>query len=155
MSRSGSLPLLAGAITLSEALDDETDVIRKLSYPEKRLDFYQFLRAHAGEIESIVSHHLGVSRDSCRTPWIDEWVHGSFNVCIPIYVHAQKRVVIRFPLPYKIGESTNQGNAEEKLRCEAATYAWTQSHCPSIPIPRLWGFCFPGASSVRSLSREW
>ncbi|KAG7148048.1 hypothetical protein HYQ46_003091 [Verticillium longisporum] len=113
MSQLEARPLLSGKITLSEAIDDESDVLRKLSYPEKRLDFYQFLQAHARE----------------------------------------KRIAIRFPLPYKIGESTNQGNAEEKLRCEVATYAWIQAHCPSIPIPRLWGFCFPGESSFTSLFR--
>lgn len=153
MSQLEARPLLSGKITLSEAIDDESDVLRKLSYPEKRLDFYQFLQAHASEIQTIVSHHLGIPRDSCRTPWINEWLHGSFNVCIPIYVCGEKRIVIRFPLPYKIGESTNQGNAEEKLRCEVATYAWIQAHCPSIPIPRLWGFCFPGESSFTSLFR--
>ncbi|KAL2755358.1 hypothetical protein ACRALDRAFT_1076969 [Sodiomyces alcalophilus JCM 7366] len=147
------LPLLAGAITFSEAVDDETDVLRKLSYPEKRLDFYQFLHTHASDIETIVSHHLGVSRDTCRVPWVDEWVHGSFNVCIPVYVHGRKSIAIRFPLPYKIGESTHQGNAEEKLRCEVATYAWMQAHCPSVPIPRLWGFCFPGKPSFTTLDR--
>ena len=147
-----SLPLLTGDITLSEALADESDVLQQLAYPEQRLAFYGFLRAHAGEIESIVSHHLGVPRNSCRAPWVDEWIHGSFNVCIPIYVDGRRRVVLRLPLPYKIGESTNPGNAEEKLRSEAATYAWIQTHCPSVPIPRLWGFGFPEGSSVSNLS---
>ncbi|UPL02692.1 hypothetical protein LCI18_013626 [Fusarium solani-melongenae] len=61
--------------------------------------------------------------------------------------------MIRFPLPYKIGESTHPGNADEKLRCEAATYAWLQSHCPSIPIPHLWGFGFPSGPSFTVLDR--
>ncbi|RMZ76687.1 hypothetical protein DV738_g4851, partial [Chaetothyriales sp. CBS 135597] len=151
MSRMEPLPLLTGTITLSEALDDEADVLRKLTYPEKRLDFYQFLHAHAREIEAIVSHHLGLSAGSCRTPWVSEWVHGSFNVCIPIYVNGIKRVVIRFPLPYKIGESSHPGNVEEKLRCEVATYVWMQSHCSSVPIPRLWGFHFPDGTSFTAL----
>ncbi|KAM4059099.1 aminoglycoside phosphotransferase [Hirsutella rhossiliensis] len=126
-----SLPLLAGRITLSEALDAEDDILEKLSYPEKRLDFCSHLHAHADEIETIVSHHLHVSRDSCRAPWVDEWVHGSFN----------------------IGESTHPGNADEKLRCEVATYAWIQAHCPWVPIPRLWGFGFPGGPIFTALDR--
>ncbi|KAL8977811.1 MAG: hypothetical protein Q9205_006466, partial [Flavoplaca limonia] len=55
---------------------------------------------------------------------------------------AEKRVMIRFPLPYKVGEEDFPGNAEEKLRCEAATYVWLQQHCPDVPIPRLLGFSF-------------
>lgn len=99
-----SLPLLTGTITLSKALNDETDVLRKLTYPEKRLDFYELLHTHAGTIEGIVSYHLGVSKGACRVPWVDEWVHAGFNVCIPVYVHGKRRIAIRSPLPYKIGE---------------------------------------------------
>lgn len=149
-----TLPLLKGSITLSEALEEEDDILQKLSYPEKRLDFCAYLHTHSKEIEAIVSHHLGVPRDSCHVPWVDKWVHGSFNICIPVLVNAGKKVMIRFPLPYKIGESTHPGNAEEKLRCEVATYAWIQAHCPSIPTPRLWGFGFPGGSSVRRPGRD-
>ena len=84
MLPSTSLPLLNGRITLSEALDEEDAILEKLSYPEKRLNFCDYLYTHAEEIESIVSHHLRVSRDSCRVPWVDECIHGSFNVCIPV-----------------------------------------------------------------------
>jgi len=145
-----SLPLLTGRITLSEALDEEDNVLEKLSYPEKRLDFCSYLHTHTDEIKAIVSHHLGVPKDACQVPWVDEWLHGSFNICIPIYINAAKRVMIRFPLPYKIGESTHPGNAEEKLRCEVATYAWMRSHGHSVPIPRLWGFGLPSGLSVRN-----
>lgn len=59
----------------------------------------------------------------------DHWLHGSFNVYIPITTdnwrkHPGKRVIIRFPLPYRVGEAFRPGNADEKLRCEAGTYAW-------------------------------
>jgi hypothetical protein len=40
------------------------------------------------------------------------------------------------------------GNVDEKLRTEAATYIWLQSNCPNIPVPRLFGFGFPGTQSV-------
>lgn len=64
------------------------------------------------------------------------------HLCLPIHVknrknHSEKRVIIRFPLPYKVGEEFFPGNAEEKLRCEAATYIWIQESCPNIPIPHL------------------
>lgn len=59
-----------------------------------------------------------------------------------------KRVLIRFPLPYKLGESQCPGNVEEKLRCEAATFVWIKKNCPDIPIPGLWGFGFPSGQVV-------
>lgn len=42
------------------------------------------------------------------------------------------------------------GNADEKLRCEAATFIWIQEHCSEVPIPTLWGFGFVGGQSVRT-----
>lgn len=53
-----------------------------------------------------------------------------------------KRVLIRFPLPYKVGESRYPGNADEKLHCEAAAYIWINQNYPSVPIPKLLGFSF-------------
>ena len=40
--------------------------------------------------------------------------------------HPEKRVMIRFPLPYKISEKIFPGNEDEKSRCEAAIYNWIQ-----------------------------
>ncbi|TPX15568.1 uncharacterized protein E0L32_004266 [Thyridium curvatum] len=65
-----------------------------------------------------------------------------------------QKAIIRFPLPYKIGEEHYPGNVDEKLRCEAATYAWLQSHCPAVPTPRLLGFGFPGGHSFTALKNE-
>jgi len=47
-----------------------------------------------------------------------------------------------------VGEETFPGNADEKLRCEAATYIWIQENYPDIPIPQLWGFAFSGNHCV-------
>lgn len=55
---------------------------------------------------------------------------------------------MRFPQPFKVGEDFRPGNAEEKLRCEAATYIWLQTKCPDIPIPRLFAVGFPGTQLV-------
>ncbi|OBT56003.1 hypothetical protein VE04_03024 [Pseudogymnoascus sp. 24MN13] len=68
-------------------------------------------------------------------------------MCLPVYIdHWKKRpgrkVMIRFPLPYKVGELNYPGNANEKVRCEAATYVWIRENCPDVPIPHLWGFAF-------------
>ncbi|KAL2023980.1 hypothetical protein VTK56DRAFT_215 [Thermocarpiscus australiensis] len=49
--------------------------------------------------------------------------HGSFNVAVPVLIQAKgrwgnERVYVRFPLPYKVGETEHPGNVEEKLRTE-------------------------------------
>jgi hypothetical protein len=149
-----SLPLLKRRISLEEALEEDDDVLHELSYPQKRLDFYFYLLEHRQDIEELVSFHLGVPRETCNAAKdFREWVHGSFNACIPIYIDDTarfrvKKVFIRFPLPYKVGESQYPGNAEEKLRCEVATYIWIQNNCPDIPMPCLRGFGFPNGQSV-------
>lgn len=56
--------------------------------------------------------------------------------------------MIRFPLPYKIGEEYNPGNSDEKLRCGAATYVFIQENCPDIRVPKLLGFAFSGNDCV-------
>jgi hypothetical protein len=65
--------------------------------------------------------------------------HGSFNICLPVYIDNWRkrpggRVMIRFPLPFKVGDSNYPGNAEEKMRCEAATYTWIRETCPDFLI---------------------
>lgn len=152
-----SLPLLKGRITLKDALEEDNDILQELAYPQKRLDFYLYLLEHRQDIEELVSFHLGVTRGTCKAAEdFREWIHGSFNACIPIYIDdttrfSSKKVFIRFPLPYKVGEAQYPGNAEEKLRCEVATYIWIQNNCPDIPIPRLRGFGFPKGRSVCTL----
>ena len=125
-----SLPLLKKTITLQEALGEDGDILHELSYPEKRLDFFYYLFQRRREIEAIVSFHLGVPKDVYKVAEeFREWVHSSFNACIPVYIDDSvkfhtKKVFIRFPLPYKVGELQHPGNAEEKLYCEVATYIW-------------------------------
>lgn len=49
-----------------------------------------------------------------------------------------------------MGEETFPGNAEEKVRSEAATYIYFNENCPDIPVPRLRGFGVHGGLSVSS-----
>lgn len=149
-----TLPLLRGTTTLEEALEQEEDMLLDLDYPEQRVDFFVKLYGSRADIAKLASYHLGLGpSDTCHLGEVNEWVHGSFNVCIPLYVakpdqKPEKRAVIRFPLPYKLGESTHPGNVDEKIRCEAATFIWVRDHCPDIPIPQLWGFGLVGGLSV-------
>lgn len=144
------LRTLHGKITLDAALAEEHDMLQRLTYWQKRFDFLVYLREHRAEIEAVVSYHLGLNgKGSCYIAPLNDWIHGSFNMCLPVYVknwrnHIEKRVMIRFPLPYKLGEETCPGNVDEKLRCEAATYIWIQENCPDVPIPQLLGFAFSG-----------
>ena len=155
MTRQGvTLPLLRGTTSIQSALEQEDDMLLELDYPEQRIDFFVSLYSKRAFIVDIVSYHLGLApSDTCWLGDVNEWIHGSFNVCIPLYVrklnqHPEKCALIRFPLPYKVGESKNPGNVDEKIRCEAATFIWMQEHCPEIPIPQLYGFGLVGGQSV-------
>ncbi|KAL8902641.1 MAG: hypothetical protein Q9207_004510 [Kuettlingeria erythrocarpa] len=154
-----TLRTLDGEITLDAALEEEQDMLRRLTYWDKRTDFLAYLLDHSAEIEAVVSYHLGLKeKGSCCLAPLDDWIHGSFNMCLPVYVQnwrnrLEKRVMIRFPLLYKLGEEEYPGNAEEKLRCEAATYVWIQENCPDVPIPQLWGFAFQDSQCFTSLRR--
>ena len=122
-----------------------------LDHLEQRIDFFVALYSSRADIAQIAAGHLGLrSSDPCQLGGVKEWLHGSFNVCIPVYVNNQARpqAIIRFPLPYKVGESRNPGNVDEKVRCEAATFISMREHCPEIPIPRLWGFGLVQGQSV-------
>lgn len=149
-----TLPLLKGRITLEDALNADEDVVQALSYPEKRAVFWLYLDRRRSHISQVVSRHLNIPQGDFQLGDLREWIHGSFNVCVPIHITRSsrpdlpRRVLIRFPLPYKTGEEHFPGNVDEKLRCEAATYVWLQSNCPTVPIPRLFGFGFPGSQSV-------
>jgi hypothetical protein len=84
---------------------------------------------------------------------VEEWIHGSFNVCIRVDVGGQERnsakqLMVRFPLPYRIGEDCCPGNADEKVRCEAGTYAWLEENCATVPIPQLYGFGLSNGQTV-------
>lgn len=149
-----ALPLIRGTTTLEAALEEEEDMLLELDYPDQRVDFLVSIYSNREDVTKLVSGHLGLSSsETCRLGEVKEWLHGSFNVCIPIYVdkqdqQAQKRAMIRFPLPYKIGESKFPGNVDEKLRSEAATCIWIHENCPDVPIPELWAFGLVGGQSV-------
>lgn len=145
----GTLPLLRGnEISLEDALADDDNILHRLDYPQKQRDFCSYLLGHKTEIESLVSFHLGVNL--CEIADEADWLFGSYNVCIPVYINrpSGKRVLFRIPLPFKVGEETYPGNSDEKLRCEVATYIWIRENCPTIPIPFLHGFGFVNGQTV-------
>lgn len=141
-------PLLRGEITYSEAKEKDANILHELGYSDQRVKFFTHLYRSRKLIQAIVAHHLGLaSAEGCHVVDVEDWIHGSFNVCIRVDIdvdsqqqNSEKQLMIRFPLPYRIGENCCPGNADEKVRCEAGTYAWIQQNCPTVPIPHLYGF---------------
>lgn len=149
------LPLLLGRqVTLDTALDSVDDMLLELSFPSKQEAFFSYLREQQSSVEALVSFHLGLSStEGCRMSDNSKWMCGYYNICIPVDIDAvefpAKRVIVRIPLAYKLGEAENPGNAEEKLRCEAATFIWIKENSCDVPIPYLWGFGFPNGQYVQ------
>lgn len=142
-------------MTEAEALDEEWDMMPKLTSYQKTLDFCLDLERRRPQLEQLISRHLGISPSRFVLLGQSAWVWGSFNICLPIDIKPTAgkstlppQAILRFPLPFRAGEETHPGNVDEKLRCEAATYIWLHRNCPSIPTPRLLGVGFPGAPSV-------
>lgn len=144
------LNLVRRQITLAEAREAEDDILQELRYPQQRFEFCLSLLRSENDLLDLVAFHLNVDRKTCTLAPVEDWCHGSFNFVIPVDVNSggRNRVIIRIPLPYKVGEFRYPGNVDEKLRCEAATYIHIQEHCPDVPIPKLWGFGFTDGSNV-------
>jgi hypothetical protein len=132
--------LLRREITYSAAEEEEVNILHQLGYYDQRAQFFDNLDAKRNWIKAAVAHHLSLtSPAACHVAETEDWLHGSFNVCVPVTVDNGKRVLVRFPPPYRVGEAFRPGNGDEKIRCEAGTYAWLQENCPMVPIPRLYG----------------
>ncbi|OJD12427.1 hypothetical protein AJ78_06978 [Emergomyces pasteurianus Ep9510] len=147
--------LLRERITYSLARHKEVNILHQLYYWPQRNRFYRYVNARRDLVEKLVSHHLGVPSSKCHAADMVDWMNGSFNLCVPVRVEGFKRVIVRFPLPYRVGEHPCPGNGEEKVRCEAGAYAWLQQECSEVPIPDLYGFglsagqCFTDIAQLR------
>ena len=67
-----SLPLVNGKITLSQALDNDDEILLELSYPKQRLDFFCYLYERQKEIEAVTAFHLGIPKAACRVGEVNE-----------------------------------------------------------------------------------
>lgn len=147
--------LLRGSVTYSDVKERETNVLHELGYWDQQAKYFTHLYRNRDSIKTIVAQHLGLdSADKCRVAEPEDWMPGSFNVCIPVDTDDRgqrlgKKAMIRFPLPYRVGDITCPGNADEKIRCEAGTYTWLQENCPDVPIPQLYGFGLSTGQTVR------
>ncbi|KAL4924653.1 uncharacterized protein BDV17DRAFT_300920 [Aspergillus undulatus] len=135
--------LLRGEITYSAAKEDETNVLHALSYWDQQCQYFQRLQRKSHLIKATVARHLNLDSKNCHVADPKEWLSGTFNVCIPISIgsnNSDPSFLIRLPLPYRVGERFDTGNADEKIMCEVGTYLWLQQNCPEIPIPKLHGY---------------
>ncbi|RAL14210.1 uncharacterized protein BO97DRAFT_469102 [Aspergillus homomorphus CBS 101889] len=123
--------LLREEIT-SVAKNREVNVLHRLGYPDQEAQFFSLLDSKRSWIQAIVAHLLNLSsKNACQVAEIEEWTHGSFDVCVPV-------------------TDFRPGNGDEKIRCEAGAYAWLEGTYPDIPIPRLYGFAMATGETRRS-----
>ncbi|BCS25384.1 uncharacterized protein APUU_50095A [Aspergillus puulaauensis] len=135
-------------VSFAEALDRSDDILHKIDLPDKQRKFKDFLTDHKKEIEGLVKLHRN-SRDADMLK-SSGWTYGRHSVCIPVRVKSNPTTIhsiFRVPLPYRVGEERRPGNADEKVRCEVATYLWIRENCPEIPIPHLYGYGFQRGGS--------
>jgi hypothetical protein len=141
-------------LSYEEAKDREVNILHRLGYLDKQRRLYSHLYRRQGLIAERVAHHLGLKSASiCRVEKPKFWLKGSFNVCVPVSIDDSTRVLMRFPLGYRVGDEFQPGNGDEKVRCEAGSYAWIRQECPDIPIPALYGFSLSSGQCVSGLNR--
>ncbi|KAM9882165.1 aminoglycoside phosphotransferase [Verticillium dahliae] len=136
-----------GHITMEDALEEEKNVINWVSYGPATDKLYRKIWEARDTVAALVVHHMGVGRQAnCIVLPPDQWIRGSFNVCVFVEVTSgtgeQRKAVFRCPLPHKLAESEYPGSVDEKISCEVGAYAWIEENCPEIPSPHLFGFGF-------------
>lgn len=142
--------LLRGEITYSAAKELETNALHSLGLLDQQNKYFEDCLRKSHVIEAVVAHHLNLGSTRCRAADPREWLSGTFNVCIPIYIDNKQdpSCLLRLPLPHRVGENVNKGNADEKIRCEVGTYVWLEHNCPEVPVPRLHGYGFSTGQKV-------
>ena len=142
------------ANTYSALVDDDHNMLIQSKWPRQRGDFIEYLRHEAEAVQQLVVHHLSLRpHQTCSIAPHKDWLCGSYNVCIPVNIKDHPRVVVRLPFPHRFASNTSPEMATEKIRGEAATFAWLSSHCPNVPIPQFWGFGLPDGRSFTPLAR--
>lgn len=138
------LPLFGGRdVSFESARYMEEDVSKRIRQHYQTVAAKEQLAQHSerGLISGLVAHHFGINgwftKKRCVGEPVDNWLRGSFNLCVPVRVgdadgHSSQRVLLRCPMAHKLS-----GMVEEKMICEVATYIWMQENCPEMPIPRL------------------
>jgi hypothetical protein len=150
-----TIPIQKGSLNEEQALDSDLDIRPKLSAVQNIAHFrHGILEPRRSDMQQLIARHLGLRESEFFLSDSSDWITGSFNMCIPVDINTRRKpelpvqAILRFPLPFAVGETFRPGSMDEKLRCEAATYIWLRENCPSVPIPRLLGMAFPGTQTV-------
>ncbi|PMD14764.1 hypothetical protein NA56DRAFT_664488 [Hyaloscypha hepaticicola] len=133
-------------ITYESALNKDSNIIRQAAHLEAATELYQSLWGQRQTIQALVKHHLRLSnRDTVIVNAEDQWIRGSFNVCIPIEVRStrfHKKLMFPCPMPHKLAEAKYPSTVDEKLSSEVGMYVIMLFECLDIRIPHLYGFGF-------------
>lgn len=79
--------LLREEITYSVAKEKEVNILYQLSYPSQEAQIFVLPKSKQSCIRAIVSHHLNLQSTSAyQVADAEEWLHGSYNVCIPVTI---------------------------------------------------------------------
>lgn len=148
--------LLHEEITYSNTKKREVNILHQLSYYDQQNEFFSGLNTQCCWMKAVVADHLGLRSSNARqVAEVEDWLHGSFNICIPVTIMDWNRkkqpgqcVLLQLPLPYCVGEAFRPGNCDEKIWCEARTYVWLWENCPDMPIPQLYGFAMSTGETV-------
>jgi hypothetical protein len=141
------------AFTYTDLVDNDHNMLIQSQWPGQQAEFINSWRPKGACLEQLVAHHLSLSPHRCRVASHEDWLSGSFNLCIPVDVERHPRVLVRLPFPHRFRSHTSPDMASEKIRNEAGTFAWLSKHCPNVPIPRLWAFGLSDGRSFRSLAQ--
>ena len=155
-----TIHLANGEINLEDALKSETNIVAQHAQFNSLVQLYKHVWEHRSAVGALVAMHAGVSPERIEVLHHSTWKRGGFNLVVPILVKDKDRestdthtvsdqdseqVLLRIPMPAKLGEEQHPGSVADKLRCETASYIWMQRHCPEVRIPHLYGVGFPGA----------
>lgn len=138
-------------IVFSSAQRSEENVIQRIAWRTGADAVTSHLASQSkqGRIASLVAHHLGIKETRCVETPAKNWLHGSFNVCLPVNIRDAppedpgSRLILRIPMAHRL-----KGMVVQKMRCEVATYIWMQENCSDVRIPLLFALGFPDGRHV-------
>lgn len=137
-----------GEITYSVAKEREVNILHQLGYYDQQCRFFCHLVDNSDWMKAVIVHHLRLrSTDACHITEIEDWLRGSFNLCVPINIDNWKGrqqpgypCHSPIPLPYRVGEGFRTGNGDERIQCEAGALCVASvelSRCADSMIVRL------------------
>ncbi|KAF2207287.1 hypothetical protein CERZMDRAFT_119098, partial [Cercospora zeae-maydis SCOH1-5] len=141
--------------SFSDLLNDDHDMLIRSQWPRQEAEILNYLESQTGTMQQLVAQHLPFRPRKCTVAPREDWLRGSFNVCIPVTIDElpRKRVLVRCPFPHRLGSPTLPNTSVEKIRGECATFAWLSVNCPNVPIPQLWGFGLPSGQTFTPLAQ--